>query len=87
MALNVCRLFDADWGIAITGYATPIPEQSINNLFAYFCITEKGRVLQAEKVELPDLNTLEAQIRYTHEVLEKLSVLLDTRKTTPRSPE
>src|SRR5436190_21131457 len=26
MALHVCQLYSSDWGIGITGYASPVPE-------------------------------------------------------------
>ena len=42
MAISVCKLFTSDWGIAITGYSTPVPE-SDNKLFAYFAIAFQGR--------------------------------------------
>src|SRR4051794_16363752 len=42
MALGVCRLFSTDWGIAITGYATPVPESDFK-LFAYFSICFRGQ--------------------------------------------
>ncbi len=34
MARNVTDLFRSDWGIAITGYATPVPESG-HQLFAF----------------------------------------------------
>lgn len=35
MALQVTKSFNTDWGIAITGYATPVPESEFK-IFAYF---------------------------------------------------
>jgi nicotinamide mononucleotide (NMN) deamidase PncC len=34
MATQVNHLFISDYGIAITGYATKMPEKGVNNLFA-----------------------------------------------------
>ena len=41
MALNVCTLFGSQWGIGITGYASPVPESG-GKLFAYFSIVQDG---------------------------------------------
>src|SRR5947209_1288485 len=38
MALKVNKLFISDYGIAITGYATKMPEKGLNDLFAFFAI-------------------------------------------------
>src|SRR5688572_23353288 len=36
MANHVTRLFMSDWGIAITGYASQVPEENIYDLFACY---------------------------------------------------
>jgi PncC family amidohydrolase len=43
MAKNVCTLFSSDWGMGITGYATPVPESN-NRLYAYYCFAKNGLV-------------------------------------------
>jgi nicotinamide-nucleotide amidase len=43
MAINVCSMFSSDWGIAITGYASVVPEEQIFELFAYYAISFKGK--------------------------------------------
>lgn len=49
MALNVCRLFCSNWGIGITGYATPVPEYD-NELFAWYAVSFKGEIKKTAKV-------------------------------------
>src|SRR5688572_33040104 len=36
MARQVNQLFLSDWGLAITGYASPVPEENITELFACY---------------------------------------------------
>src|SRR5688572_19544069 len=38
MAKNIVTIFNCDWGIGITGYASPVPEKNIEELFACFAI-------------------------------------------------
>jgi len=54
MALNVASLFDSDWSIATTGYATPV-EESDKEIFAYYCIAYRGTIIRSDKIELHPL--------------------------------
>ncbi|CAL1517814.1 nicotinamide-nucleotide amidohydrolase family protein [Chitinophaga sp. MM2321] len=45
MAINVCDLFLSDWGIAITGYASTVPEEGIIELFSIYAISYKSKIL------------------------------------------
>ncbi|WP_333852076.1 CinA family protein [Epilithonimonas sp.] len=54
MALNVALLFDSDWSVATTGYATPV-EESDNKIFAYYCIAYRGTIIRSDKIELHPL--------------------------------
>ena len=45
MALGVCKLFSCDWGISITGYASLIPGDGINTLFAFYSVAHKGAIV------------------------------------------
>ena len=75
MALRVCRIFGAHWGIGITGYATPVPE-SDNKLFAYFAITYNEKIRLKGRLRSDDKNPPEAQLHYTEAVLQKLATVL-----------
>lgn len=50
MALKVCDVFDAKIGLSLTGYASPIPEQNIYDLFAFGSVALDGRVVLTEKL-------------------------------------
>ena len=72
MAENVRKLFEADWAVAITGYAKPVPE-SDQKLYAYYCIIHRSEVVTAEKINLPEsLSPLEAQTQYVEIMLKDL---------------
>jgi nicotinamide-nucleotide amidase len=75
MALGVCEHFGTDWGIAITGYATPVPESG-HKLFAWFSICCRGKVMLAEKIDLKDQKPEEAQLKYVDTIVGKFDKLL-----------
>ena len=45
MATEVNTLFGSNWGIAITGYATPVPESG-NKLFAFYAIAHNKKLVK-----------------------------------------
>lgn len=49
MASGVCRLFGSNWGLAITGYASPVPESN-NELFAYYAIARQQEIIASGKI-------------------------------------
>ena len=57
MALNVCSLFSSDWGMGITGYASPVPE-SENKLFAWYAIAHQDSIVVSKKITLPEASVL-----------------------------
>ncbi|RAK35983.1 UNVERIFIED_ORG: PncC family amidohydrolase [Chitinophaga ginsengisegetis] len=70
MSIAVGPLFSADWGIAITGYASPVPELGITELFAYYAFSFKGQpvgqgILRADNNGDP----VAVRLYYTHELL------------------
>ncbi len=72
MALEVSLLLDTEWSIAITGYATPVPE-SDHQLYAYYSICYLGKIILSEKVELFEaISSAEAQKLYVERILEDL---------------
>ena len=81
MATYVNKLFVSDFGIAITGYAARLPEQSINDLFAFFAIAQKQKILLCEKITTKKDEGVEAQIDFTNQVVLKLHKLIVNKKT------
>lgn len=77
MALNVAKVFKTDWSIAVTGYATPVPESN-RKLYAYFAIVYKGQVILSEKLDLHSrTKQVNAQLYYTEFILGCFKLELD----------
>jgi PncC family amidohydrolase len=76
MALGVCELFGTEWGIAITGYATTVPESDFK-LFAWFSICCKGKIVLAEKIDLKNQKAEDAQLEYVNIIIEKFIQTLE----------
>ncbi|MGI9651519.1 CinA family protein [Chryseobacterium sp. RLHN22] len=69
MAINVAKMFETDWSIAVTGYANPI-RNSTFKLYSYYSFSYKGEIILTKKLELhPKTQALEAQQYYTEFIL------------------
>jgi nicotinamide-nucleotide amidase len=84
MAVAACKLFSTDWGIGITGYASPIPEQHMEKLFACFAIAFKRNIIVCKTFETSIKTPLEVQLEYVDavmtqllEVIEKTAIIID----------
>jgi nicotinamide-nucleotide amidase len=69
MAMGVCALFNCNTGIAVTGYAAPVPEAGILNLFAYYAIICKGQVIAARKITPAAKEPEEAMQEYAQQII------------------
>jgi len=76
MSKNACQLFVSDYGIGITGYAARMPEKDVHELFAFYAITSKDKILQQGKIMADVEEGLEAQLFYVNDVLQKLDSVL-----------
>jgi nicotinamide-nucleotide amidase len=78
MAVNVCDMFKSDWGIAVTGYAAPVPESN-QKLFAYYAIAHRTKVIVSRKIEIGKrtMQPISAQCLYVDKILNELSRLLN----------
>ncbi len=79
MASQVNKMFISDYGIAITGYATKMPEKGLNDLFAFFAIAHKKEILIVKKITT-DKERVDAQIDYTSQVIKEFQNLLKNKK-------
>ncbi|HSB94647.1 MAG TPA: nicotinamide-nucleotide amidohydrolase family protein [Flavitalea sp.] len=79
MSLNCETLFNSQWAIAITGYASPVPEGD-NKLFAYFAVSRNGEVMEQERIESDKEPGLDTQIFYTNSVLQRVLDILKKEK-------
>ena len=70
MAMAVATNFRSDWGLAVTGYATPAPE-SDGKLFAFYAICFRGKLLARGKINGGDRSPFKVQQHYADTVLRK----------------
>ena len=77
MALNVSKMFLSHYSIAITGYASKMPEKGLNDLYAYYAIAHNNKIILCEKITT-DKERVDAQVDYTWQVLRKLVTQLKT---------
>jgi PncC family amidohydrolase len=77
MALNVCDLFNSDWGISTTGYSAPVRESG-NKRFCYYSICYKGVVRAAGRTEAAKMTPAKAQEVYAQAVIDEFIRLVDT---------
>lgn len=78
MAINVCTLFNSDWGIGITGYASVVPE-SEGKLFCYYAIANNKKILAHAKLNATTSEGLETQKYYAQKTFEKLKHVLNKK--------
>lgn len=76
MSLGVQQLFRSDYGIAITGYAAPLPEKNVHNIFAFVAATYRGEVLTLEKITSDKGAAPAVQVDYAEQVLRILEECL-----------
>lgn len=72
MATNVGKLFVSDWSIGITGYAAPMPEAGLNELFACYAIAHKGVVVKCGITTADKKEIVEVQQFYVEQILKEL---------------
>ena len=72
MAMEVCGMFNSDWGIGVTGYATPVPESG-QKVFAYFAIAHHKKIIAEGKISPKKDEPFDLQIQYVRRVLTVLS--------------
>lgn len=77
MSIGVQQLFMSDYDIAITGYAAPLPEKGIHDIFAFVAATYKGEVLTLEKITSGADAAPAVQVDYAEQVLRILEACLE----------
>lgn len=70
MALHVCELFHSNYGIAITGYDTAVPESG-NAIFAFYAIAKNGVIKVIERMNA-DGGSAEVKSFYIRRIMESL---------------
>lgn len=75
MAMNVCILFNSDWGIGVTGYATPVPESG-EKLYAFYAIAHKNKIVDKGKLNPKNDQPFNIQLHYVARILDRFLSLL-----------
>lgn len=75
MAVGACAMFRSDWGIGITGYATPVPE-SDHKIFAWFSITRGEKIMETLMLEAPGDDAQLIRLFYVQKTLETFGAQL-----------
>lgn len=71
MAMNACALFASDWSIGVTGYASPLPEMGIRELFAYYAVGFRKEIVCHGEVQGEGGDPLSVQLGYTSFILDR----------------
>lgn len=79
MATEVCNLFKSDYGIGITGYASPVPEKNIEKLFAFIAIASGAKVVLTRKVNAIKKEPSEVQAFFTEQAITLLNSALSRK--------
>lgn len=78
MAINVSKSFISDWGIGVTGYAAPMPEKHIKELFVCHAFTYKGDVIKSCIIKTTEQSVEKVQQFYTNWILKDLLKVAQT---------
>jgi PncC family amidohydrolase len=70
MAKGAGKIFSSDWGIGITGYATPDPEFNIKDLFAYYAISFKNKKIKSGRINAEEAHQLDVQVYYANTIFQ-----------------
>lgn len=76
MVLEVAKMFLSDYAIAITGYASTVPENEEEGLYAYVAIAYKNQLILDKRITSQKQDVSEVQLDYTNQVLKLLHSLL-----------
>lgn len=70
MAVEVSKMFSSDYGIAITGYASIVPECEKEGLFAFFSMAYKGMIVLSKRLTSAEKQPYDVQVEYTKAVIQ-----------------
>ncbi|MBV7533775.1 CinA family protein [Chitinophaga sp. sic0106] len=78
MAENCCTLFSSDWGIGITGYASPMPEAGVTQLYAFYSIAKNKKEITAGKIPAASEEPLAVRYFFCNEILTHFQATLQS---------
>jgi PncC family amidohydrolase len=81
MALEVAKKFNSKMGIAITGYASAVPEQGVEDLHAYMAVALNGKIVHHYRLQSKESSAAEAQKDYALQVVTEVLSYLEKVKS------
>lgn len=78
MARHCCCLFASKWSIAVTGYASAVPESG-GECFAFYAIAKEDTIVAEGKIVPPAGSPEHIQLFYAREILEILGKVLNKK--------
>lgn len=77
MAVEVALAFNAELGVAITGYAQPLPKLKVDSCFAYIAMAKGSKLLFSKKITGESSKTLlENQFIFMEKVINEIMKVL-----------
>ena len=78
MAIGVTHLFQSNWGVSITGYATPAPESG-NKVLAYFAIVKNDVVIHSGVFHPQATGFPDVQLEYVNSLVREILKQCESR--------
>jgi PncC family amidohydrolase len=69
LATHITKVFCSQVGIAVVGYAAPVPEKNVTDPFAWYAIYADEQLLEADRIEGIDSGPLDNQVHYVQELI------------------
>ena len=76
MSAHACGLFLSDYAIGVTGYASTLPEKNVNELFCFYSISLKDKIVKSGRIDADTKEGLNTQLYYVNNVLVIFDELL-----------
>ena len=70
MAKGVAKIFSSDWGIAITGYASPDPEHGVKDLFTFYSFSFRDEEVKTGRISVEKSQQKKAQLFYANAIYQ-----------------
>jgi nicotinamide-nucleotide amidase len=78
MALGIAKKFNAQWGLAVTGYAAPVPDLEVHACFCHYTFVRNYEVVLEHRIESELTDIIEVQSFYVAEIIHHFSEVLAT---------
>jgi len=76
MARHVADVFCSQFGVGVTGYATPVPEKGVLKPFAFYSVYGPQGILRTVRLDAPPAEALDVQLFYVERIVTALRTIL-----------